>query len=195
MKKKSLLLLLLVVMLFSFTACEKKEEKKDKDKIVIEDHGDKEPETKKEKTLTIESDTGDIYITVPDTWKQMGAGELNKEANLELGGIRSDKYLMNISDTADNFNSFQKWLDIVIPSAQSNYKFDKSKVEDVKVNGYNAKYIDFDASNQGVNMHMYAYYIETSKYYSQLYMWTTKAKQKTYENEFKEIIQTFKEVS
>ena len=197
MKRKGIILGLGLMLLF-VTGCETpNNSKKDTTKKEGTKTEEKKVEEPKVTTKTITSTDGHFTLDVNDTWEQLKQGDLNKSATLEIGSSDNSKivkYGMILPDDSANFESFDTWYNTVIQSASTSYKFDVNTVQDVTINGYEAKYVTYNTTSSGYVFYMRAYYVKGTKYYSQMYFWTVASEKDKLDPEFIEMANSYKEV-
>lgn len=134
-------------------------------------------------------------VKAPNTWVEAKVGDLNSEADIELNGKEIEKYFMILAENKVNFDSFDVWYDIVLKNNANSYGFESSIVKDVKINGYEAKYAEFDTSFNGIKIYMRIYFVQSENYYSQVFMWSIMEQKDKLQDEFDEIISSFEEVN
>ena len=197
MKRKGVILALSLMLLF-VTGCEfgkKSTVSKENSKPSTKTETKVKVEEKKTKTIT--SRDSHFTLLVPDTWVELEQGSLNKSAQLEIGATEETtekKYGMILPDDAANFTSYDTWYNTVVENASKSYGFDVNGIQDVNINGYEAKYITYNATVSGYVFFMRAYYIKGTNYYSQMYFWTVASYKDKLDPEFVEIANTYKEV-
>lgn len=172
MRKKILLLISILLL----TGC-------DNSKLVDEDQ-------------VIKSYDDKFQITVPSNWKTVDKqGDLNDSANFEISNQRRQKYLIAITEAKEDLDmDFESYQDTIFSQNAENYSVDLNDRKDIKINGYPAKYVEFKTKYETSNIYMRIYAIESDNYYNQILIWTTYSQKDSVEQEFDEIINSFKEI-
>ena len=153
-------------------------------------------------TKTFKSFNNLYQLNTSSTWTEASPGSLNKNAELELKGLRIDKYAMILTDNASNFKDYKEWLNIVITNNANTYGFEASQLKDIELDGTASKYVEFntevqnddqyDVEHPTIPMYMRVYFINGKNYYSQLFMWTMQENKATVSPEFDEMINSLK---
>lgn len=140
---------------------------------------------------------GIFSIKTPFTWSEVKEKySLNENAVLELYNEQKNAYLVSViinkDDVTDTFEQFQK---DVFTQKETHYGIKIDKYNDVVINGYDSKYIEFYNTNEDkINTYIRSYAIETENYYVQIVMWTLKSNEEKVTKEFDNIISNFKEI-
>ena len=140
---------------------------------------------------------GIFQVKVPKTWIEVEEKyTLNKNAVLELHDVQKNAYLVavitNKLDVTDSFEQFKK---DVFTQKEAHYELKIEQYNDVVIDGYDSQYIEFYNTNaDNINTYIRAYAIETKNYYVQIMLWTLKSNEINIEEQFNNIIDSFKEI-
>lgn len=121
-------------------------------------------------------------------WMEAAEGDLNKNADLELRGKNMEKYALLLTDRAEAFESYNDWFLTVVDNNSENYAFEMDSVKDVKVGGYDAKYVEFEHEYNNYKMYMRIYFLQSKNYYSQFFLWTLAENKNKLSGEFDNMI-------
>lgn len=163
------------------------QQEKDYDKIV--------ENTKQYKNHT--SYDGVFSIKTPNTWSEVkNKNSLNANAVIELKNEIRNAYLVAVvTNKLDVTDTFEIFKSDVFTQKQTHYGITISEYKDVVIDGKNAQYIEFYNTNEdSINTYIRSYAIETKNYYVQIMIWTLKSNETLVQEEFKNIMNTFKEI-
>ena len=141
---------------------------------------------------TIASYNNIYEVTVNGDWVKADKGALNAKAELELKGLRTEKYVMILTDKASNFESYDDWCNNVISNNSNNYSFDESDVKQIKIADFDSKYVETEKEYNNTKMYMRIYFLNGKDNYSQLFMWTEVKNKDKVASEFDQILESLK---
>ena len=141
---------------------------------------------------TIASYNNIYEVTVSGDWVKADKGALNAKAELELKGLRTEKYVMILTDKASNFESYDDWCNNVISNNSNNYSFDESDVKQIKIADFDSKYVETEKEYNNTKMYMRIYFLNGKDNYSQLFMWTEVKNKDKVASEFDQILESLK---
>lgn len=141
---------------------------------------------------TISSYNNIYEVTVKDDWVKADKGSLNAKAELELKGLRTEKYVMILNDKASDFESYDDWSNNVITNNSNNYSFEESDVKNIKIGDYDSRYVEIEKEYNNTSMYMRIYFINGKDNYAQLFMWTEYKNKDKVSGEFDQILESLK---
>lgn len=147
---------------------------------------------KNTKVQTLQSEDGNYSVMMPKHWKEMD--ELNDEADLEMGRISQEKYMIALIESKMDLDyNFEEWLEFTKEVMLESVTNDKlSKPVEVSVNGYPAIQYVLSGTVDKVNVTYLLTYVDGENNYGQILCWSLKSKYQDAEDEFKEITQSVK---
>jgi len=150
----------------------------------------------KEEYTKIKSYNEKFEIKVPSDWKQTEEkGELNDSADLEIYEKSSQKYFIALMEAKEDLTwTFDEYKNEIFKQNQELYETTFTDIKEIKLNTNNASYVEFKTVRNNTNIYMRIYAIETTNYYGQLLIWTTYSQKDELNNEFNQMILSFKEI-
>jgi hypothetical protein len=140
---------------------------------------------------------GVFSIKAPNTWSEVkNKNSLNANAVIELKNEIRNAYLVAVvTNKLDVTDTFEIFKSDVFNQKQTHYGITISEYKDVVIDGKNAQYIEFYNTNEdSINTYIRSYAIETKNYYVQIMIWTLKSNENLVQQEFNNIMNTFKEI-
>lgn len=90
--------------------------------------------------------------------------------------------------------TFDEYKNEIFKQNQELYETTFTDIKEIKLNTNNASYVEFKTVRNNTNIYMRIYAIETTNYYGQLLIWTTYSQKDELNNEFNQMILSFKEI-
>lgn len=177
-KKRTLLIALMLAMLV-FTGCSMEDDSKATGTIHPRD-------------TVFTSTGGEFQITATPEWQDL-TGELHPEAELEIGSLAKDKYLILIPELKIDLNmSFEAYTKIVLQVTAANLE-NKSTNDPVSltIGGFPAYLSKVSGNIDGVSVFYWVYTIDCPDHYVQIIAWTLKSRKESYEANIAEVASTF----
>ena len=140
---------------------------------------------------------GIFSIKAPSTWSEVKEKKsLNANAVIELKNEIRNAYLVAVvTNKLDVTDTFEIFKSDVFTQKQTHYGITISEYKDVVIDGKNAQYIEFYNTNEdSINTYIRSYAIETENYYVQIMIWTLKSNENLVQQEFNNIMESFKEI-
>ena len=135
---------------------------------------------------------GEFQVTAGPDW-QMMAGELHPEAELEIGSLSKDKYLIIIPELkADLSMPLSDYTKIAadMTMAKLEHPLMTGPVS-VTINGREAYQSKISGTVDGLNVYYWLYTIDCPDHLVQVVAWTLKSRKESYEEEIASIVQSF----
>ena len=167
--------------------------------FVIEKNNKLDTGNKEDKEIKYEKHTsydGLFSIEAPETWKEVEIKKsLNEKAVLELENEDENAYLVVVVNNKKDLNeTFAQFKTNVFKQKEAVYKKKISKYVDVVIDGKPAQYGVVYYTKDNVNTYIRAYAFETENYYGQIVIWTLASNEDKVQDEFDEIVSSFKEI-
>lgn len=167
--------------------------------FVIERNNKLDTGNKEDKEIKYEKHTsydGLFSIEAPETWKEVEIKKsLNEKAVLELENEDENAYLVVVVNNKKDLNeTFAQFKTNVFKQKEAVYKKKISKYVDVVIDGKPAQYGVVYYTKDNVNTYIRAYAFETENYYGQIVIWTLASNEDKVQDEFDEIVSSFKEI-
>lgn len=151
-----------------------------------------------EDKLTVFKSEGDEYqVSASNSWKD-AKGMLNPEADLQIENLKDEKYFIALLEPKMDFTDFslQQYYDAITEPFLSGLDApSQGDVEEVTINGNKALQYTLEASIDNINIVYLVAVIETPAHYGQLMAWTIKSKWDEHQEEYTNLINSFKEVN
>ncbi|MCI8335922.1 MAG: hypothetical protein HFI72_01965 [Peptococcaceae bacterium] len=156
------------------------------------DTGDGNGAANKDGKTTFTSTGGEFQLTVGPDW-QMMTGQLHPEAELEIGSLSKDKYLIIIPELkADLSMELSDYTKIVADVTMAKLQ-NPLMTEPVAITvGDRAAYLaKVSGTVDGLNVYYWLYTIDCPDHFVQVVAWTLKSRKESYEDDIAAIVQSF----
>lgn len=132
---------------------------------------------------------GEFQLTAGKEWQAM-TGELHPEAELEIGSLAKDKYLILIPESKIDLEMpLSDYTDIVCDITTE--KLTDCLITEptaITVNGWNAYLTKISGAIDGVNIYYWIYTVDCPDHLVQIVAWTLKSKKEAYEADIDAIV-------
>ncbi len=156
-----------------------------------------DPLAEKEEYISHQSYDTLFEIKTPESWKKIeNPKTLNKNAYLELYDETKTAYLVVVMNSKKNTSDdFKTYKQKVFNQKVDHYGIKIKEYKDITIDNYPCQYIEFNYTDQdNINTYIRSYAIETKNYYGQIIIWTLAANEDTVQEEFNQIISTYREL-
>ena len=136
---------------------------------------------------------GEFCLTAGADWASM-AGELHPEAELEIGSLAKDKYLIVIPESkADLSMALSDYTKIAadVTMAKLENPLMTGPVA-TTVNGREAYLAKISGTVDGLNVYYWLYTVDCPDHLVQMVAWTLKSRKESYEADITSIVQSFR---
>ena len=143
----------------------------------------------------IVGNNGLVRLTVPGSWSSMK--DLNEEANLQVGSVLEEGYLVVISENREDFEdmTLQKFSEITSESIMEGLaKASQEEPEDILIGRHRAIKRVIEGVIDNLKISYVHVAVETEGNYHQIIGWSLKSKFEGNKSKFDKIIMSFKEV-
>lgn len=175
------------------TGCTKGGTSKDS-KAAVADTKKKDNSAKLSKS--IKSKDSVAQFNVPESWSEMDS--LNPVANLQVGNLKEEKYLLNISEKKTSFSdsmTLKDYYNIItqnMSTAVVNANLTDPK--EITINGNKALQFELSGEVEKIKVSYLITIIDAEKHFHQVLTWTLMDKFNEYKGEYSDIVNTFKEM-
>ncbi|WP_040214358.1 hypothetical protein [Clostridium polynesiense] len=173
-----------------------KEKDKTEDKKENTSNSSKEQTSSKKLDKTIKSKDNLVQLNVSSEWSTQT--NLNDAANIQVANLPLEKYLINISDSKENFsNSFtvKDYYEAVSRNMEGMLNNGKVEAhEELTIGGNKAIQFEVKGEMDKLKVAYLVTIIETKGYFHQVISWTLIDRFEKYKVEYKDITNTFKEI-
>lgn len=153
-------------------------------------------EEQDKKPIVFESYDKKFSVFAPEGWTLQDQ-KLNLDADLIIFSEDEERGFLvvreNKKDFKDGYNIEDYWIKISEIKANENIKINRRIINGNKVSNYPAVQGDFEMTEDDLNFKYLITCVETSEYFYQLVGWTNRSKFETYQEEFIDISNSFKE--
>lgn len=143
--------------------------------------------------ITFTSTGGEFQLAAGPDW-QMMTGELHPEAELEIGSLAKDKYLIIIPESkADLSMPLSDYTKIAadVTMAKLENPLMTGPVA-TTVNGREAYLAKISGTVDGLNVYYWLYTVDCPDHLVQMVAWTLKSRKESYEADITSIVQSFR---
>ncbi len=146
----------------------------------------------KDGKTTFTSTGGEFFLIAGPDWEMM-SGELHPEAELEIGSLAKDKYLIVIPelkvDLSMSLSDYTKIAaDVTMAKLESPLMTGPVAVTVNDRAAYQAK---ISGTVDGLNVYYWLYTIDCPDHFVQVVAWTLKSRKESYEEDIDDIVQSF----
>ena len=135
---------------------------------------------------------GEFQLTAGEEWQAM-TGELHPEAELEIGSLAKDKYLIVIPESkADLAMPLADYTNIVVDLTAA--KLTNRLITDpapTTINGRAAYVSKISGMVDGLNVYYWVYTVDCPDHLVQIIAWTLKSRKESYDADIAAIVQSF----
>lgn len=136
---------------------------------------------------------GEFQLTAGEEWQAM-TGELHPEAELEIGSLAKDKYLIVIPESkADLAMPLADYTNIVVDLTAA--KLTNRLITDpapTTINGRAAYVSKISGMVDGLNVYYWVYTIDCPDHLVQIIAWTLKSRKESYDADIAAVVQSFR---
>lgn len=147
----------------------------------------------KDGTITFTSTGGEFQLTAGKEWQAM-TGELHPEAELEIGSLSKDKYLILIPeskiDLAMSLSDYTKIVQDVTAAGLADCLITEPTA--ITVNGQDAYVTKISGTIDGLNVYYWVYTIDCPDHLVQIIAWTLKSRKESYAADIESVVQSFR---
>lgn len=150
----------------------------------------------KDDVTVFKSDDNKYQVSASSDWKDAD-GTLNDEADLQINNLKKEKYFIALLEPKEDFTDFslEAYYDLITePFMASIDNPNQGDVKEVTINGNKGLQYTLEASIDNINIVYFITVIETPTHYGQLMAWTIKSKWDEHKDEYKNLLDSFKEV-
>ncbi|MDH5656239.1 MAG: hypothetical protein OEZ34_10045 [Spirochaetia bacterium] len=143
----------------------------------------------------VKGSMGLVKVSAPGNWVEMT--DLNDEANLQIGNVFEEGYLIVISESKDDFDkmNLEEYSRITFePLYEGLSKRRQEKPEVFRIGNHDAIKRDLEGVIDNININYIHAVTETEKNFHQIVGWSLKSKFETNKPILEEIINSFQEL-
>lgn len=155
--------------------------------------GSNPSQSAKDGKVTFISTGGEFQLTAGEEWQAM-TGELHPEAELEIGSLAKDKYLIVIPESkADLAMPLADYTNIVVDLTAA--KLTNRLITDpapTTINGRAAYVAKISGMVDGLNVYYWVYTVDCPDHLVQIIAWTLKSRKESYDADIANLVQSFR---